>query len=243
MQKWENVALLTMAKKSIKELYWILNAEDDLHTLFQSVCKKWLNGGLMDGQEMRVERKDETINAQLFRCFEGDLSGEDILWILNQVLEEKALLKRDGTKDTSTLPSMKDLADTLKIEARLQEAILEFYKKDKRFAKRFEDCEDWKTLDEILPFEISDMDTCRRVAGGPYISALLARNKKQEDLPYGMEVFLCRKYYDTFGGSDRTRKEPYIIFQSLDRMVKVTPNVDNEAPVIPLVFVDLTRRK
>ena len=156
-----------------------MNADDDLHTLFQSVCKKWLNGGLMDGQEMRVERKEDTITANIFRCFEGDISRNNIYWILEQVSKEKALLKKDGSKDISTLLSMKDLADTLKISSRLEEVILEFYRKDKRFTKRFKNIEDWKALKKILPFETSDMDTCKRVAGGMYTSALLAKNKKQ----------------------------------------------------------------
>ena len=92
-------------------------------------------------------------------------------------------MKKDSAKDTSKLPSMKDLANTLKIRLALQEMIFDFYKKDKRFYKKFEDVDQWKTFNEIFPFHTVDMDDYRRVVGATYTSALKAKNKKQQDIP------------------------------------------------------------
>lgn len=78
-QEWLGLAKITMGKTLLKNLYWLLFVEDGFFAKFRAVCKSWLEGNLPDGNgDTGNPRSAKTITVGTFRCFEGDITADEI---------------------------------------------------------------------------------------------------------------------------------------------------------------------
>ena len=115
----------TLEIKQLNEVNWILYAPKALYSKWRQVSKKWMDGSIAgpDGVVYDKPRPASSFAASLFKCFEGDIPEENMMLLLQQVLDGKALLKKN-TDCKSELPSLTDLAMVVKFMQALRGRIM-----------------------------------------------------------------------------------------------------------------------
>ena len=242
VQDWEATAKVTLEKRSLKEIFWLLLGSDELFSAWKGMCTDWISGILMDGhgEANEVARDPNKLTPALFRCFEGEISEHCILKIISSVREGKAFLKKDASSQ-SALPSMEELAKTEKVMGVLKEVILDFYIQN--FKEKFTSTDTWVDVESRLGFDEAELQRIRRACPDSFISAYVARNVAKPPTPAALRSRLTNIFFKTYGGSERIRQEPYKVFYTDNLCATLDPPQLNEAPpCAPLAFVDFSRR-
>lgn len=126
-QTWIDLAKITLDKKDLKPLYWLLFSEDQTFESFISVCNSWCEGVLPDEKGLLGYTKNvNVVTIHWFRCFEGDISEADISRVLHDISKSRVLLRK-GKDSTSKLPSMEDVARDIKTFVKLKDSIRDYY--------------------------------------------------------------------------------------------------------------------
>lgn len=94
LQEWLALAKITMGKATMKNVYWAIFTEEDFFTKFWAVCKSWIDGNLPDGNgDVGNARAAKTITVATFRCFEGDITTDEILGLFYDIRNQKGSSK------------------------------------------------------------------------------------------------------------------------------------------------------
>lgn len=234
----------TLNRASLKQIYWLILAEDNLFNLWKKVCQMWLDGIIPDGVgETGNKRPGKMITPAPFRCFEGDISPEEIMTVLKSLLKGDVLLKKDASYKSS-LPTMLEKAHTMKIMRKLKLQIVQIL--IDKHPEMFNTSTTWESAIKILPTlgRPAELDRCRWAAGELFLQGLLKRNAPKEDIPQGLVIRIDALFCAEFGGSARKRTEPFLSFYSDNLMKTMKPEVfDEHSPQCPLAILDFSRQR
>ncbi|CAM6102233.1 unnamed protein product [Calypogeia fissa] len=146
----------------------------------------------------------------MFRCFEGDISQEEIEGVLNVVKDKSILLKKDSSNKSIKF-TMEESAKRIKTSKKLKDIILAYFQEN--HTEEFpSDCSWEDVLDRIPALEDdSQFWKCRRAAGEVFLTNLLKRNVHNKCCPPSLALRLEDLYCRRFGKT-RARVEPYMCF-------------------------------
>ncbi|CAM6082376.1 unnamed protein product [Calypogeia fissa] len=241
-QDWQVLAKIMMNKQTLKSLYWILFAEDELFNLWRTVCRLWIIGEIPDGSnEIGKPKPAKLITVAMFRCFEGELTEEEICSVLEGVRDKKILLKKDFSYKGDKL-TMDDWARKLKTAKKLKDLIMLYYKTE--HPDEFGKGTVWSDVIDKIPAlaEANEFWRCRRAAGEAYLANLLKRNFPSQGIPPSLSLRLKDLYCRQFG-KKRNRVEPYMTFFTDNLMKTVQPDSrDQPISTCQLAIVDFSRK-
>ncbi|CAM6104213.1 unnamed protein product [Calypogeia fissa] len=177
----------------------------------------------------------------MFRCFEGELTKEEISSVLEGVRDKKILLKNDFFYKGDKL-TMDDWARRLKTAKKLKDLIMLYYETD--HPNEFGKGTVWSDVTDKIPTlaEADEFWRCRRAAGETYLANLFKRNFASQGIPPSLllrlEDLYCRQF-----GKKRNRVEPYMTFFTNNLMKTVQPD-SREHPIsrCQLAIVDFSRK-
>ena len=233
---------ITLGKKDIKSMYWLLFSTDKTFETFINVYNSWLGGSILDEKgELGNKKPVERISVNMFRCFEGDILEPDIAMILQDVSRGRVALKK-GKDSSSKINGMEDVARSIKTGRKLKECITEYYMD--RYSTMFPIGSKWEDVVTSLPAldEKSELDKLRRATGENFLTSLLKRNLTREDkiCPQSLAHRLDEVHTVKYGASKRKRTKPFLTFFTENLTMTTTPTFTENLPHCPLAFVDFS---
>ncbi|CAM6091064.1 unnamed protein product [Calypogeia fissa] len=177
----------------------------------------------------------------MFRCFEGELTEEEISSILEAMKAKTILLKKYFSYKGDEL-SMEDMARKLKTAKKLQDLIMVYYESEHH--EEFGKVVEWNNVTDKIPAlkEDDEFRRCRRAAGEPYLANLCKRNFANKGCPPSLVLRLEDLYCRQFG-NQQDRVEPYMTFHSGNLMKTMTPDTkDFPRSPCPLAIMDFSRK-
>ncbi|CAM6098566.1 unnamed protein product [Calypogeia fissa] len=181
------------------------------------------------------------ITVAMFRCFEGDVSQEEIGTILAAVQDKSILLKKDSSNKSAKV-TMEDSAKRIKTSKKLKEIIIAFYQEN--HTDDFPPACSWEDVHDRIPAleDHVNFRKCRRAAGEVFLTNLLKRNVTCKACPPSLALRLEDLYCRQFGKT-RARVEPYMCFFSDNLLKIVKPEIkDRPTRECPLAIVDFSRK-
>jgi len=237
------LAKITLEKKDLKSLYWLLFSEDSTFESFINVCNSWAEGQLPDEKGQLGNKKNiSVITVHWFRYFEGEILEKDIAKVLLDISNKKVLLKK-SKESPSKLPSMEDVSRDIKTAVKLKDCIREYYME--KYSSIFPLGCKWEDMIVKLPSLSAkkEFEKLQRAAGDNFLSSLLKRNILKEDrvFPPSLAIRLEEIYNAQFGVSKRMRTKPYLTFLTTNLGLTISPKFEEPLPKCPIAIVDFSR--
>ena len=141
--------MVTMGKTQIKNVFWLLLADQELFDSWREVCDAWCSGRIPDGKGAKgTARSSNGITFATFREFEGDITRDEKLSIFKAVLAEEVLVKKEAA-NKSSIPAMAEVAKDIKVTNKLKQVIMQYFleKHENIFQKPLK----WKEMVNGLP--------------------------------------------------------------------------------------------
>ena len=231
-----------MGRVAIKHFFWLLFSANETFEMWKQVCNSYVTGNIMDSRgEKGKQKKRDDITVTMFRCFEGDISQEEIVKIFRKILREELILRKEP-QFKHRLQSMHEYANDVKIERKLKAFVLEYLQT--RRPEDFNLKSSWSGVCEKVPqlADVHEIQRLRRAAGENYLKDSLKRNKERDAPPITFTGRLDTLLILNFGGSSTEREAPFVTFFSDNLLTTVDPEgLPESSPQCPLGIADFGR--